>query len=207
MRFSSSILALGMCAALGAQAEDLGRFGPVYDIAEKDWLKHIEERLKAMEKSGELQRMIEDKQKRMRAAVESPPAVEAVKSTSKPRTFYYDPSVTLDYNITGPDGAIIVPAGTTANPLEVMTWPGKMLFIDAREPRQVAYAEQLRERDGNLIKIILVGGSPAELMRSWKARVYYDQAGALTKRLGITQVPAVVAQQGKRLRIDEVMAN
>lgn len=207
MRCSSAVLALGLCAALSAQAEDLGRFGPVYEIAEKDWLKHIEERLKAMEKSGEMTRMIEDKQKRMRAAAESPPAVDAVMPTSKPRTFYYDPSVTVDYNITGPDGEIIVPAGTTVNPLDVMKWPGKMLFIDAREERQVAYARQVRERDGTGVKIILVGGSPADLMRSWKARVYYDQAGALTRRLGITQVPAVVAQQGKRLRIDEVMAN
>jgi conjugal transfer pilus assembly protein TraW len=41
-------------------------------------------------------------------------------------------------------------------------------------------------------------------MRAWKQTVYYDQGGSLVRRLGIRQVPAIVSQDGKRLRIDEV---
>ncbi len=33
---------------------------------------------------------------------------------------------------------------------------------------------------------------------------YYDQQGVLTRRLGIAQVPALVSQEGKRLRVDEL---
>jgi conjugal transfer pilus assembly protein TraU len=40
-------------------------------------------------------------------------------------------------------------------------------------------------------------------MKSWRIPVYYDQQGLLTRRLGITQVPALVSQEGLRLRIDE----
>ena len=39
---------------------------------------------------------------------------------------------------------------------------------------------------------------------SWHVLVYYDQQGLLTRRLGITQVPALVSQDGLRLRIDEL---
>jgi conjugal transfer pilus assembly protein TraW len=43
-----------------------------------------------------------------------------------------------------------------------------------------------------------------DLMRIWQIPVYYDQAGLLTRRLGIVQVPALVSQEGPRLRIDEL---
>ena len=41
-------------------------------------------------------------------------------------------------------------------------------------------------------------------MKSWRMPVYFDQQGLLTRRLGITQVPALVSQEGMRLRIDEL---
>lgn len=41
-------------------------------------------------------------------------------------------------------------------------------------------------------------------MRQWRLPIYYDQQGLLTRRLGIKQVPALVSQDGLRLRIDEM---
>ena len=43
-------------------------------------------------------------------------------------------------------------------------------------------------------------------MRAWNKPVYYDQDGVLVRKLGITAVPAIVSQEGARLRIDEVVA-
>jgi len=57
---------------------------------------------------------------------------------------------------------------------------------------------------GGRIKPIVTGGSYMNLMRRWKLAVYYDQEGALAKKLGIHAVPALVFQEGKRLRIDEL---
>ena len=54
-------------------------------------------------------------------------------------------------------------------------------------------------------KPYLVGGSTINLMRAWKTRVYYDQEGLLVRKLGITAVPAIVSQEGARLRIDELV--
>ena len=43
-----------------------------------------------------------------------------------------------------------------------------------------------------------------DLMRQWQTRIYFDQGGILTAKFGITQVPAVIVQDGDRLRIEEV---
>jgi conjugal transfer pilus assembly protein TraW len=55
------------------------------------------------------------------------------------------------------------------------------------------------------VKLILTGGSYLDLMRRWKLAVFYDQQGHLTTQLGIRHVPALVTQDGKRLRIDELL--
>ena len=41
-------------------------------------------------------------------------------------------------------------------------------------------------------------------MREWKREVFYDQGGALSERFHVPQSPAVVTQEGKRLRVDEI---
>ena len=80
-----------------------------------------------------------------------------------------------------------------------------LLFFDARDPRQVVRARQLIDVYQGRVKPILVAGSYLDLMKSWKLRVYYDQEGVLVRKFGITAVPAIVSQEGQRLRIDEVL--
>jgi conjugal transfer pilus assembly protein TraW len=53
--------------------------------------------------------------------------------------------------------------------------------------------------------VILTGGSYLELMRQWKRPVFYDQQGALTEKLGIRHVPALVSQEGNKLKIEEIL--
>ena len=42
-------------------------------------------------------------------------------------------------------------------------------------------------------------------MRLWKRPIFYDQQGKLVEKLGIRQLPALVSQEGKKLRIDEIL--
>jgi conjugal transfer pilus assembly protein TraW len=58
---------------------------------------------------------------------------------------------------------------------------------------------------GDKVKVILTGGSYLELMRRWNHPVFFDQQGQLTAKLGIRHVPALVSQEGRRLRIDEIL--
>ena len=111
----------------------------------------------------------------------------------------------MEQNITDDKGNIIVPAGTTKNPLEVVSLSKHLLFFDGSDPRASARrARADRSHYGGKVKPILVAGSYLDLMKAWQLSVYFDQQGVLTRKFGITQVPALVSQEGLRLRIDEL---
>ena len=104
----------------------------------------------------------------------------------------------------GAHGELLFAAGTQANPLDIVSLSRHLLFFDARDARQVRRAHQLVAHYQGKVKPILTAGSYLDLMKAWRVPVYYDQQGLLTRRLGITQVPALVSQEGLRLRIDEL---
>lgn len=192
-------LATGLAYAL-----DLGSIGPTYPIGERDLLALITQRLHDKERSGELGRLQNEARARGIQTVRHPAPVAGLRTTQIPRTFYFDPSITLDRPIFDGQGHLLFPSGTRRNPLEIVSLSRWLLFFDARDGRQVRQARQLMARHQGRIKPILTAGSYMNLMSAWKAPVYYDQHGALTRRLGIGQVPALVSQDGMRLRIDEM---
>jgi conjugal transfer pilus assembly protein TraW len=188
-----------------ARARDLGTIGPVYPIQEPHLLDFIRQRLQDKERSGELKKLEEQARVRGIDAVTHPKLVAGIKLAETARTFYFDPTFTLDRNVLDDKGNLLFPAGTRKNPLEIVALSKHLLFFDARDKRQVTRARELIAFYRGRVKPILVGGSYLDLMKAWRAPVYYDQQGVLTHRLGITQVPAIVSQEGLRLRIDELV--
>jgi conjugal transfer pilus assembly protein TraW len=139
--------------------------------------------------------------------IQQPQPVPGITRASKPDTRYYDPSVTAAQDIRDAEGNVVVKAGTKANPLDYMGLSKVLLFIDAADKQQVAYADQYYQDSKKPVKVILVGGSYMALMRQWKRPVYFDQGGYLTAQLGISQVPALVYQESPaatQLRVDTV---
>ncbi|KAK0039469.1 type-F conjugative transfer system protein TraW [Biomphalaria pfeifferi] len=185
-------------------AVDLGAIGPTHPIQERNLLDQIMAKLREKEASGELKKAEQLARDRATESITSPKPVPNLRRVEAARTYYYDPSFVLDRNILDEKGGLMFPAGTKKNPLEVVSLSKHLLFFDARDPRQVARAKQLIDHYQGRVKPILVGGSYIDLMKTWKLRVYFDQEGTLVRRLGITGVPAIVSQEGNRLRIDEV---
>ena len=188
-----------------ATATDLGRIGPTYSIGEPHLLEDIQRRLQQKERSGELKMLEDAARARAVKAVAEPAPVTGLQAATTARSFYYDPTLVLDRNVVDDQGRVLFAAGTRRNPLEVVALSKRLLFFDARDPRQVRQARRLIEVHGGRVKPILVGGSYLDLMQAWRVRVYYDQNGTLTRQLGIAQVPALVSQEGLRLRIDELV--
>lgn len=187
-----------------AQAGSLGVIGPTYEIAEPNFLDFIMKRLKEAERSGKLAEIEESARRRATTAINSPPAVAGLKTAEVRRTFYFDPSVHLTQNVVDATGRVLYPAGTVKNPLDVVSMSKHLLFFDGRDRRQVERAQALIRFYGGRVKPILVAGSYMDLMKAWQVPVFYDQGGRLVARLGITAVPALVSQEAKRLRIDEL---
>jgi conjugal transfer pilus assembly protein TraW len=202
------ICTAAMCATLlvatASIAANLGTIGPTYGIAEAHLLQMIEQRLRDKRQSGGLARLEREAMARGSEAVHKPAPVTGVRTTTAPRSFHVDPSISLTQNILGPQGELLYAAGTRVNPLDVVALSRQLLFFDARDPRQVLQAQGLMSQAPQKFKPILTGGSYLQLMQAWRVPVYYDQLGLLTRRLGIAQVPALVYQEGRQLRVDEL---
>lgn len=202
----ASLAALSLLMPLHAAAADLGTLGPTYPVQEESLLDMIHKRLAEKERSGEIARLLERAKSRAVDAITNPKPIHGIKAAEVARTFYYDPTFTLERNVLDASGKVLFAAGIKKNPLEVVAMSKHLLFFDARDKRQVKRARELIDTYHGRVKPILVGGSYLDLMKSWRIPVYYDQHGLLTRRFQITQVPAIVSQEGMRLRIDEMVA-
>ena len=187
-----------------AAALDLGVIGPTTAIAEPDLLLELQAKLREKARSGELQQWADAARQRTVASIRTPPAVPGLTRSAHARSFYFDPTVHVAQPLVDAQGQVLVAAGTRVNPLTIVSLSQRLLFFDARDAAQVRQARALIEHYGGKVKPILVAGSYLDLMRQWRFSVYYDQQGTLVQKLGITQVPALVSQEGPRLRIDEL---
>lgn len=203
-------VALGLGAPLPVLAAlpvaDLGTVGPVYLIAEPHFLRDIEARLSRAARDGSLERMQTAARERALAGLLDPPPVAGISAARAPRTHWYDPTVAFESPVIDAEGNLLVAAGERRNPFDFVTYTKTLIFFDARDAAQVAFARERMDAAPERFKPILTGGSALSLTRAWKRRVYADQDGRLARQLGIAEVPALVYQDGRRFRIDTVPA-
>src|SRR5437867_7785714 len=86
--------------ATGSRAEDLGTVGETYAIAEPHLLNYIEQTLRGKEKSGELAKLEEQAKSRVIESIKNPKPLAGIGRTKTARTFYFDPSIKVEQNIT-----------------------------------------------------------------------------------------------------------
>lgn len=193
------------CTLSAVHARDLGTHGIIYPIAEEDPIVLIQNKLKKMKASGELGRHYKALQKKTKAALERPQPVGGITKAVKARVFHYDPTYVVKEEIKDHTGKVLASQGAKINPFETVSLSQNLLFFDGDDPDQVAFAKEKLKQDQ--VKLILVKGAPLALSEEFKAPVYFDQEGRLTQHLGIHHVPAIVTQEGLRLRIEEVDLN
>lgn len=204
-----------------AFAKDFGTQSTTFVIKEEGFLKLIQRRLASIDIATHQQKMSDIATK----TVEEPKVVANITKASKTTTHYFDPSYVLDHDVVLPSGKLLYAAGTRVNPLDHISWNGKMIFIDERDLSQVEWLKKhhlkqmLKHEDDNInkdlqltveikdqgdTKIILVGGKPLQLAKEIKHQVYFDQFGELSNRFSITYVPAIVEQEDKQLKITQI---
>jgi conjugal transfer pilus assembly protein TraW len=188
-------------------AVDLGKRATTFEIKEEGFVAMMIRKLKTLDLDQENEKM----KQLARDRVENPTPVTGLAPATKERSFYFDPTYTLEEDAVLPCGKVLHPAGTTINPLEHMDLNRRLFFIDARNEHQLEWLEgQLTEylpgQEPILEdRIILVGGSVLKLKKQLNQQeIYFDQSGELTTKFGIKASPAIVEQEGKQLRIREV---
>jgi conjugal transfer pilus assembly protein TraW len=185
------------------ETKDYGIVGHTYPIIEQDIIEYIKNRLGQIDLN-----VLETETKvRVQEKIKRPTPVYGITKAKENHEYDYDPTFTLEENIEDHKGNIIYPKGTTINPLSSARMKEALIFIDGDDKAQAEYAiEKYKERGGK-VKIILIKGSPIDLGLKHKDEIqfYFDQEGVLTNKLGIKHVPAIVNQDGLKLRIKEVL--
>lgn len=193
-------LVLGLCTP-AAQARDYGQAGAIFPIVEPDLLAQIRAKLTHLEQTGETAKLNAELKQRTIARVNRPTPVDGLQLASTERRWTFDPTITLDADIADDKGRVILAKGMRVNPLDTVPLRHKLVFLDADDPAQLAWA--LASFRANDAKLILVAGAPLELMKARQRRFYFDQGGTLVAHFGIRAVPAIVEQQGRLLGVRE----
>ncbi|WP_337048104.1 type-F conjugative transfer system protein TraW [Serratia liquefaciens] len=189
-----------------ASAADLGTFGEVWDVREQNLLTVIQTRLKdhfAGRSQADIQKELQD---RVTESAMRPAPVEGVGRGPKTWVRQFDPAIVSNQEMADHNGTVFVRKGQRVSPFDVIpVFNETLYFIDGDDAEQVAWMKQQKPTTV-VSKIILVSGSIKDSAEALDSRIYFDQGGAIVRRFGIKQTPAVITQEpGKPLlRITEI---
>jgi conjugal transfer pilus assembly protein TraW len=185
-----------------SHAKDFGVVGHSYEIIEQDIIEYIKAKLE----SQDLEALNQEMKEKVRARISRPEPVAGIIDAKENREYYYNPTFVLAEDIRDHKGQLIHERGKAINPLLKVGLRNALIFINGDNTGQVTYALNQYKELQEKAKIILTSGSPVELQKKHQdVLIYFDQFGALTKKLGIKAVPAIVKQEGLKLKINEVV--
>ncbi len=191
-------------SSVHATVYDLGVVGQTYEIAEPDMLQSFYSKLRQAEADGKMAEVEAEMKQRFIDHANRPKGIELPRAKER-RVYYYDPSTVLTQDIVDHEGNILWPAGTKVNPLDYVAMSQQWIFFNGDDPEQAAWARDYLQRYPNRVRPILIQGAVLELSKAWDTRLYFDQHGNYVEKFGIKHVPAILSQEGKKLRIDEVV--
>ncbi|TKA98393.1 hypothetical protein FAZ78_00815 [Cereibacter changlensis] len=194
------VMALGLAGA--ASAKNFGSYGTLFPVAEPDFLEEILSRFRAMEKDGGLAQMERDMQQRTRDYLARPTAGAILPPATDYRAFEFDPSITLDRDLSDHEGRVFATAGTRINPLDYSGFAKRIVVIDGDAPGQVAFA--LSEGDELDTLIVIAKGAPLDLSRTHGRRFWFDQQGVIVRRFGVERLPTLITRADPVLLIEEI---
>lgn len=208
LRKSLLIAVLGLSQLTSmAVAKDFGTWGDLYPVAEPDMLQTIHERLTELKRSGRWDEEMTAFKARTVKHSQRPEPVAGIGRTARYAERFFDPSVQLSSDLKDDKGRVFARKGDVINPLATVPFAQTLYFIDGDDPQQVAWMKA-QQPETLMVKVILVNGDIPKTSAALDSRIYFDQGGALSRRFGLTTVPARItaAPSGLRLRIESIPA-
>ncbi|WP_434670916.1 type-F conjugative transfer system protein TraW (plasmid) [Klebsiella sp. B345] len=185
------------------QAADLGTWGDLWPVREQDMLELITQRLQGLQQSGQWDKTMGEFKQRVIENSQRPAPVEGLHRAEKYAQSWFDPSIRLTEDLKDSEGRVFAHQGELINPLKTVPFMQTLYFINGDDPDQIAWMKR-QVPETLMSKIILVRGSVPDTSAALDSRIYFDQNGVLSKRFGLTSVPARItpAPSGERLNIE-----
>ncbi len=180
-----------------ASGKDLGVHGRLYEIKEEDMLSYVRRKageidMRALRES--MERKLEESYARHSfVSLDIPSATEE-------RVRYVDPSVNVRNPLHDHTGKIIFPAGTV-NPLDHVPLSKSIMVL--REDQVKMALEEIGKKGGKPILLLTNGDiRRASLLAG---QTVYKATPFMLRRLQIEKVPSLVTQEGRKLRVEQVI--
>ena len=182
-----------------ASGKDLGVHGRLYEIKEEDMLSYVRR------KAGEID--MPTLRESMKRKLEESGARHSfvsldIPSATEERVRYVDPSVNVRNPLHDHTGKMIFPAGIV-NPLDHVPLSKSILVL--RED-QVKRALEETDKRGEKPILLLTDGD-IRRASSLAGRMVYKASPFMLRRLQVEKVPSFVTQEGRELRIKEMILN
>ncbi|QEW34529.1 type-F conjugative transfer system protein TraW (plasmid) [Erwinia billingiae] len=198
-----AVLLLAGVLILPAGAKELGTIGHLFPIAEPDLLTFIGQRLQGMKDSGEMDRLQNEAEARVKAHAVRPAPVAGLTPAKTDRSWRYDPTFTVRETIRDMRGNVIARAGDQVNPLDKIPYSETLYFVDGDNKTQMAWVKHQLAGQQNF-KVILVSGNIHDSSMALDEPVYFDQYGTLTTKFGLEHTPVRITRDDRWLKVQEV---
>jgi conjugal transfer pilus assembly protein TraW len=180
-----------------ASGKDLGVHGKLYEIREEDMLSYVQRKAAEISMAALRESMVrkleESYARHSLVSLDVPSATEE-------RVRYVDPSVNVRNPLYDHTGAMIFPAGVV-NPLDHVPLSKSILMLREDQVKRV-----LEETDKRGEKpILLLTDGDIRKASSLAGRMVYRANPLMLRRLQIEKVPSLVTQEGRKLKVEEMV--
>ena len=195
-----TIMVIGLAGqSVSASVHNLGVLGATYPIIERDALKEIQERARAVD----WEKAFDRNKAKEKIKNYKPRNLSKLPRALKDKTFLVDMTWTLDIDIPDGKGNILYPKGYTFNPLEYVQLPSTIVVIDGSDEGQVKwFAESDYMNDYN-VTFMISDGSYYDLIKKFRRPVYFADS-RIIGRFRLKAVPSVIRQKDKYMEVQEV---
>ena len=181
----NALLLLPLFLSLHAAWAESLALGPVYPVIEPDLLTLLKEH--AREESQRANSRINQNKKRLENWAKAPQGI-SLPAALETKHHRIDSNPETKAFI-GPD------------------YQREWLFIDANHSEQVKLAGLFTQGNAAIRRVILVSGSVEKTQKTLEKRVWFDQAGALVRRLKIEALPAFVQMDAAGITVTQAPAS
>ena len=182
-----------------AYAIVVGRAGATYPVIERDAMSDLMERVRQVDWKRWMSGLRHDVETYLLLDLPEEKLPRARHDTA----FMVDPTYTLPFDIPDGKGGILYPKGYTFNPLDYVSLPGAIVFIDGADRKQVLWFKKSPYAKSGVVILLLTGGSYMKVERELERPVFYANE-RIVKRFRVTALPAIVFQRGKLLEVSEI---
>ena len=174
--------------------KDLGTYGNMYDIKEKNLYQLLSEESKKINKEQILEAARESVKEQFKVS-------SSLTNCIVTQDRMMNPSVVLEWDIDLQDAGVFIPKGTIFNPLENALYPGYILFMDTTDKAQVFLAQKLYKQTKGSMIIIVTNGNLYDIKTISNEIYKYDTS--IQDTFKPTCVPSVYVQQKDQFLIRE----